>query len=121
MVEKAKLTRSAATRKVTAAKATATSTIGTGTARGRKAVATQPQPVRQATVKGRVSITSESSDASAGTVIRKPVAAPAKKPPVKKTVMSTIKGMGSQKKMPVATKAATANAPVGGRVLRKRN
>jgi hypothetical protein len=119
MVEKAKSTRSAATRKVTGAKEAA-STIGAG--RGRRPLATQPTvTAKQAVGKGRASINSESSDASAATVIRKPVAAPVKKAPVKKTVMSTLKGMGSQKKMPAATKPATASAPVGGRVLRKRN
>lgn len=122
MVEKAKSTRSAASRKVTGAKETATSTIGAG--RGRRAVATQPaqpaQAARPTIGKGRASINSDSSEASASTVVRKPVAAPVKKAPVKKTVMSTIKGMGSQKKIPAATKA-TASAATGGRVLRKRN
>lgn len=111
MVEKAKSTRNAAVRKVTAEKVP-TSTIG----RGRKAVAASmaPPPSR-----GRVS---DSSDASAGTVItRKPV--PVKKAaPIKKSVMGTLKGMASQKKVPVAAKpAVTAGAATGGRVLRKRN
>lgn len=54
--------------------------------------------------------------------MRKPVPAPAKKAPVKKTVMSTIKGMGSQRKMPAASKASAApTTSAGGRVLRKRN
>jgi hypothetical protein len=53
-------------------------------------------------------------------VVRKPAVAK-KVAPVKekKTVMSSIKGIGSQKKLP-ASKPAAAPA-TGGRVLRKRN
>jgi hypothetical protein len=53
-------------------------------------------------------------------VVRKPAAAK-KAAPVrdKKSVMSTIKGIGSQKKLPASKPAATPTT--GGRVLRKRN
>ncbi|KAK0103219.1 hypothetical protein ONS95_005253 [Cadophora gregata] len=117
MVEKAKSSRAAAgaARKVTAEKA-APATVGAG--RGRRAA---PSAAAPTTGRGRASTISESSESSsATTIVRKPVAA-AKKVPVKKTVMSTIKGMGSQKKMPAASKASAAPTTAGGRVLRKRN
>jgi hypothetical protein len=117
MVEKAKR-GAAATRKATGTKPAVPTAAAAG--RGRRTVATQgPKP---AVGKGRASNTSESSEASAATVVRK-LAAPMKKEPVKKTVMSTIKGMGAQKKKAPAattTKGSTV-APAGGRVLRKRN
>lgn len=116
MVEKARR-GAAATRKITAVKEPASTATGAG--RGRRTPA--PAATRPAIGKGRASTTSESSDASSSTVVKKPVAAPAKKAPVKKTVMSTLKGMGSQRKIPATTKTATATAPAGGRVLRKRN
>jgi hypothetical protein len=113
MVERAKTTRAtAAARKVTATSNTS-STAGVG--RGKRAA---PAAAAPKVGKGRASNTSESSDGSTGTTIvnKKPV--PAKNAPVKKTVMGTIKGMGSMKKIPAAKAAA---APTGGRVLRKRN
>ncbi|KAE8445901.1 hypothetical protein EG329_012680 [Mollisiaceae sp. DMI_Dod_QoI] len=111
MVEKTKTSRAAATRKVTAESSTA------GAGRGRRAA---PPASAPPIGKGRASTISESSDSSSTTVLRKPV--PAKKAPAKKTVMSTIKGIGSQKKMPPAAKSTASAAPVStGRVLRKRN
>jgi hypothetical protein len=109
MVEKSKTTRGAATRK-----ATDTSTaIGAG--RGKRTA-----PAVSAPRIGRGRAISDSSDSSTTTVVRKP-AAMKKVEPVKekKTVMNTIKGIGSQKKLP-ASKSAAAPA-TGGRVLRKRN
>ncbi|KAH7398062.1 Borealin N terminal-domain-containing protein [Cadophora sp. MPI-SDFR-AT-0126] len=113
MVEKAKSTRAGAARKVTAEKA------APAAGRGRRAA----PPASAPTVgRGRASTISESSESSNATIVRKPVPAPTKKAPVKKTVMSTIKGMGSQKKMPAASKASAApTTAAGGRVLRKRN
>lgn len=114
MVERAKSGRGgAAPRKVTEQIAT---TGGAG--RGRKAAVTAVPPKI-----GRGRAISDSSDASTGTqntIVRKPVAAQAaKKAPAKRTVMSTIKGMGAANKKPPAPKAA---APATGtRVLRKRN
>ncbi|PVH78920.1 hypothetical protein DL98DRAFT_516416 [Cadophora sp. DSE1049] len=115
MVEKAKSTRAGTARKVTAEKP-APAAVGAG--RGRRAA----PPASAPTVgRGRASTISESSESSNATIVRKPVAVP-KKAPVKKTVMSTIKGMGSQKKMPAASKASAApTTAAGGRVLRKRN
>lgn len=57
-------------------------------------------------------------------MVRKPV--PVKKAPAKKTMMSTIKGMGSREKKGSATTAAKSMASAAtvvstGRVLRKRN
>jgi hypothetical protein len=115
MVEKAKTTRgAAATRKVTEQSAT---TGGAG--RGKRAAAPAAPPKE---ARGRA--ISDSSDASTGTqntVVRKPVGgtATSKKAPAKRTVMSTIKGMGAANKKAPAPKA-TAPA-TGTRVLRKRN
>jgi hypothetical protein len=107
MVEKAKSSRATATRKVTASSA-GSSSVG----RGRNAVTAA---VRQ---KGRSSDVSESSEASSGSVIRNTI--PAKKPPVKRTVMGTIRGVGG-----AAVKKAIATKPVAEpavrRTLRKRN
>ncbi|KAF4634243.1 hypothetical protein G7Y89_g3865 [Cudoniella acicularis] len=109
MVEKAKSTRGAATRKATETKAT---TAGAG--RGRRAAAPTPAPRAG---RGRASTISDLSDSSNTTVVRKPVA---KKEPAKRTIMSTLKGMGAgaTKKVPAAK---PASAPTGTRVLRKRN
>jgi hypothetical protein len=114
MVEKAKSTRGTGARKPTEPASTAT--VGAG--RGKRAIAPAGAPK---VGKGRASTISDSSDASNGTtVMRKPVAAK-KAVPAKKTVMSTIKGIGgtgSTKKLPAAKPAAPAT---GMRVLRKRN
>jgi hypothetical protein len=116
MVEKAKSTRSAAITR----KAIQESTTSAGVGRGKRAPAPEAKPRV-----GRGRAISDSSDGSATTVVRKPVAAaaaPVKKAPAKKTVMGAIKGIGSQKKMPAAAKPAPAAATgAGGRVLRKRN
>ncbi|KAF8851092.1 hypothetical protein BDZ45DRAFT_731134 [Acephala macrosclerotiorum] len=107
MVEKAKTTRATVTRKVPAESSAA------GAGRGRRAA---PAASALKVGRGRASTISESSDSSNTTVVRKPVA------PAKKTMMSTIKGMGSQKKIPAAAKSTASTAPVStGRVLRKRN
>jgi hypothetical protein len=107
MVEKAKTTRGTGTRKVTEA--------ATGAGRGKRTAA----PAAAPTVgRGRASAISDSSESSSTTIVRKPVPV-AKKEPVKKTVMGTIRGMGGAKKAPAKTAApATSTA---GRVLRKRN
>ena len=110
MVEKAKSTRGG----TAARKVTAQSQATTGVGRGKK---TGPPQVVPRMGRWRAASTSESSDMSTGTtIVRKPVPAPAKKAPAKKTMMSTIKGMGGgQKKAAPAAPAAT-----GGRILRKR-
>ncbi|EKD20962.1 hypothetical protein MBM_00075 [Drepanopeziza brunnea f. sp. 'multigermtubi' MB_m1] len=113
MVEKAKGTRAAATRKVTAEKP-APATAG----RGRRVAPPAAAPVRAG--RGRASTISESSEGSNATIVKKQAPAVVK-PAVKKSVMGTLKGMGS-KKMAGGTKASTAPAATaGGRVLRKRN
>jgi hypothetical protein len=113
MVEKAKSTRgAAATRKAAEPAKT------TGAGRGKRTAAPAPAPAPRVG-RGRASTISDSSDASNGTIVRKPVAA--KKEPAKRTVISTIKGMGgagASKKMPAGKPAATTT---GSRVLRKRN
>lgn len=114
MVEKAKSTRgTAATRKVTEQ----SSTTG-GAGRGKRAAAPAAAPK---VGRGRaISDSSDASSSSQNTIVRKPVAAPAAKTaPAKRTVMSTIKGMGAANKKAPAPKA-TAPA-TGSRVLRKRN
>jgi hypothetical protein len=115
MVEKAKSGRGAATTRKVTDQITA---ITGGAGRGKRAAAT-PVPPKV----GRGRAISDSSDTSTGTqntIVRKPVAAPAtKKAPAKRTVMSTIKGMGGASKKAPASKAA-ATTP-GTRVLRKRN
>ncbi|CAL3966217.1 unnamed protein product [Diplocarpon coronariae] len=110
MVEKAKSGRGTF-RKVTIEKPA----IGTG--RGKKVIPAQASIPAPRARRGRGS---DGSDGSNTTVVRKPAAVPApvKKVPGKKTVMSTLKGMG--KKTP-ATGKAPAAAPTGGRTLRKRN
>jgi hypothetical protein len=114
MVEKAKSTRGAAgTRNATEQSAT---TGGAGRGKRTAAPAVPPKV-------GRGRAISDSSTASTGTqntIVRKPVAAPAtNKVPAKRTVISTIKGMGAANKKAPAPKGA---APATGtRVLRKRN
>jgi hypothetical protein len=109
MVEKAKSTRATATRKVTA-----TSTITAAAAsRSRKQTGVPPPAPRVR--RGRPSNSSESSDASQRTtIVTKPAAA--KKEPVRRTVMGTIKGITATKKTAAAPKPVPA-----GRVLRKRD
>jgi hypothetical protein len=107
MVEKAKVGRGpAAARKVTETPATG------GIGRGRRTAAPPPPPKV-----GRGRAISDTSEGSNATIVRKPVP-PAKKvaPPQKKTVMSTIKGIGGTTKKTPAPKA-----PGAGRVLRKRD
>lgn len=113
MVAKAKTTRgTAATRKATEA-----STAG-NIGRGKRAAAPAPPPKT-----GRGRAESDSSNASGSTVVRKAPVPAAKKaaPAVKRTVMSTIKGMGSNATTKKASTAKTVAAPTGGRILRKRN
>ena len=113
MVEKAKTTRGAGTRKGTDTSTSTNASAGAG--RGKRTAA----PVAAPKI-GRGRAISDSSDSSNTTVVRKQAAAKKVAPlKEKKTVMTTIKGMGSQKKLP-ASKPATAPS-TGGRVLRKRN
>ncbi|KAH8674689.1 Borealin N terminal-domain-containing protein [Tricladium varicosporioides] len=111
MVEKAKGTRGAATKRATETKTASASAAGVG--RGRRAAAPAPAPK---VGRGRASTISDLSDSSNTTVIRKPVA---KKEPAKRTVMSTLKGMGGASKKAPTARPATAMS--GTRVLRKRN
>ncbi|TVY44028.1 hypothetical protein LSUB1_G002127 [Lachnellula subtilissima] len=108
MVEKAKSTRAATRKPAEPAKTT-------GVGRGKRTAAPAPAP---RVARGRASTISDSSDASNGTIVRKPVAA--KKEPAKRTVMGTIRGMGgaASKKVQASKPAATTT---GSRVLRKRN
>jgi hypothetical protein len=111
MVEKAKTTRGAGTRKATDA------STATGAGRGKR---TAPPASAPRVGRGRASTISDSSDSSTTTVVRKPaVAKNMASVKEKKTVMTTIKGMGSQKKLPASKPAAAPTT--GGRVLRKRN
>ncbi|KAG9232675.1 Borealin N terminal-domain-containing protein [Amylocarpus encephaloides] len=123
MVEKAKASRGAiAARKVAETrKVTETKAPPTGAGRGRRtAAAAQPAAPRPATRtgRGRAGTISDSSETSNMTVVRKPV--PPKKEPAKRTVMGTLRGMGTapNRKAPAPKVAAPAT---GGRVLRKRN
>ncbi|RDW84300.1 hypothetical protein BP6252_01890 [Coleophoma cylindrospora] len=111
MVEKAKSTRAAASRKVTD-----TMTHGGTAGRAKKAAAanTQPAPAQRV---GRGKRQSDSSETSTGTMIVRKAAPPPKKAPTKRTVMGTIKGMSG----PASKKAAPAPKAAGTRVLRKRN
>jgi hypothetical protein len=111
MVEKAKATRGAGARKAAEPKV-ATTAAGRG-----KRTAAAPPPVTR-TARGRASTISDSSEGSNTTVVRKPVAA--KKEPVKRTVMGTLRGMGGATKKAVAAKPTTTTT-TGTRVLRKRN
>ncbi|KAK3366967.1 Borealin N terminal-domain-containing protein [Lasiosphaeria ovina] len=139
MVEKARSTRAAATARKTTTSTTASSANGGGatttttrTRRGATAAA-PPQPSRPATrTARRVSATSESSDGSTSTVVRKrpatamathKAAAPAPAP-AKRTVIGTIKKgvvAGTTRKAPASKAAPPAASTTGtGRVLRKR-
>lgn len=113
MVDNAKATRGAATtRKVTKA-----SSAG-GVGRGKRAAAPAPAPKA-----GRGRAASDSSNTSGSTVIRKAPAPAAKKvaPATKRTVMGTIKAMGVGTTTKKAPGSKAVAAPIGGRVLRKRN
>ncbi|KAI0172318.1 Borealin N terminal-domain-containing protein [Hypoxylon sp. FL1284] len=141
MVEKAKGTRPAAgTRKATASSTTSSNT-GPTTTRTRQAAAIS-RPPTAASTRGRrkVSATSEASDGSTATVVKKPAATrpaatrpasrtasrtasraakPAAPPPAKRTVMSTLKSATTKK--PAAPKATPAAAATGTRrTLRNR-
>ncbi|KAK0717043.1 Borealin N terminal-domain-containing protein [Lasiosphaeria miniovina] len=143
MVEKSRSTRAAATARKTTTSTTASSANGGGatttmtttttrTRRGATAAA-PPPPSRPATrTAQRVSATSESSDGSTSTVVRKrpatamathKAAAPAPAP-AKRTVMGTIKkgvAAGTSRKAPASKTAPPAASTAGtGRVLRKR-
>ncbi|RFU29217.1 hypothetical protein B7463_g7137, partial [Scytalidium lignicola] len=110
MVEQAKNARATGTSRTTAP--TAAARVTKGSTRGRKPAATTG-----ATRSGRAtaSTMSDSSELSNGTtIVRKPVAA--KKQPVKKTVMGSIRGMGTT----TAKKTGQEKAPAS-RVLRRRN
>lgn len=109
MVEKAKAGRGAAATR----KKVETPAAAGGVGRGRRTAAPAPPPK---VARGRA--ISNSSDGSNATIVRKPVPITKKAAPApRKTVMSTIKGMGGgTKKAPATTKA-----PAVGRVLRKRD
>ncbi|ETS86753.1 hypothetical protein PFICI_00581 [Pestalotiopsis fici W106-1] len=122
MVQKAKSTRgaTAGTRKAT----TSSSTTGTASRSKKPAV---PSASATGSTRGRrkISQTSESSEASTGTVVKKTTAASrggtttAKNPPaVKRSVMNTIKSATTKKAAPV-TKSTTGTS-TAGRTLRKR-
>ncbi|KAK8126245.1 uncharacterized protein PG998_002004 [Apiospora kogelbergensis] len=116
MVEKAKGSRAAAASRKAAAPATSGSAAGTGT-RSRKPPL--PAAATTASTRGRrkVSGTSESSEASTATVVKKSTAsrAPATKPPpaTKRTVMGTIKSATS-KKAPASRQPLHLPAPLVG-------
>jgi len=113
MVEKAKATRGAATRK-----ATEVTTAAAGVGRGKRTAAVAPVPKAP---RGRA--TSDSSNHSGSTVIRKnaPVAKKSTAPVTKRTVMNTIKGIGAGAASKKAPGPKVAAPVTGGRVLRKRN
>ncbi|OAA42911.1 Borealin-lik [Beauveria brongniartii RCEF 3172] len=120
MVEKAKAARAASTRKVTTTSSTTASSRGAAArpasaAKTRRAAPPKQQPARPATRTGRrVSAHSETSEASNGTVVRKPVASKASTASTKKSVMGSIrKGVANSR----ATAPTTSSS---GRVLRKR-
>ncbi|OAA64936.1 Borealin-lik [Cordyceps fumosorosea ARSEF 2679] len=118
MVEKAKAARAASTRKTTtssAASSRGTAAPPASAAKTRRGAPARQQPSRPATRTGRrVSAHSETSEASNGTVVRKPVASKASTATAKKSVMGSIrKGVASSR----ATAPTTSSS---GRVLRKR-
>lgn len=120
MVEKAKSTRAAASRKVTEGSNTSSAApIG----RGRRGAAAQPAAPVPRVGRGRGNSDSNSSETSTGTTVVRRAAptAAAQKAPAKRTVMGTIKGMSGQgsKKLPAGKPAPPATST--GRVLRKRN
>ncbi|PHH90979.1 hypothetical protein CDD83_2049 [Cordyceps sp. RAO-2017] len=136
MVERAKATRHGGTRKVTnTSEASSGSGATTATAKGRrpaaaaaaaaaaKAAPTTRPATRPATRAGRrVSGTSETSEGSTATVVRKAAARAAPAATAKKTTMGAIRkgvtGIGTKKTI---AKPAPAAAPTKtGRVLRKR-
>lgn len=130
MVERAKATRHGGTRKATTtseASSSSNSTTTTGT-KGRRpvaaaATASKAPPSRPATRAGRrASGTSETSEASTGTVVRKAGAVKAAPATKKTTTMGTIrKGVtGGAKKVTAKPAAAQASTSASGRVLRKR-
>ncbi|KAI0450672.1 Borealin N terminal-domain-containing protein [Xylaria acuta] len=120
IVERAKATRpAAATRKTTTS---STESSNATTSRTRKAAAPPPST---ATTRGKrkISVTSESSEGSTATVVKKTTTASRATrtaPAAKRTVMSTIKS-ATTKKGPTAKAAPAATAaPRTGRTLRKR-
>ncbi|KAJ4165597.1 hypothetical protein LMH87_007221 [Akanthomyces muscarius] len=119
MVEKAKAARAAGSRKVTTSSSTASSRgaapAPASAAKTRRAAPAKQQPARPATRTGRrISAHSETSEASNGTVVRKPVASKASTATTKKSVMGSIrKGVANSR----ATAPTTSSS---GRVLRKR-
>ncbi|KAM4059598.1 Borealin-lik [Hirsutella rhossiliensis] len=125
MVERAKAARHGGTRKVTATSESSSSGTTTAT-RGRRPAAAAaskapPPSTRPITRAGhRASGTSETSEGSTGTVVRKPIAAAAAA--TKKTTMGAIrKGVAGGGAKKTAAKAAAPKPPkTGGRVLRKR-
>ncbi|PNY27150.1 Uncharacterized protein TCAP_02921 [Tolypocladium capitatum] len=129
MVERAKATRHGGTRKATtASEASSSSNATTSTTRtkGRRpvaaaATASRGPPSRPATrAGGRASGTSETSDASTGTVVKKAGAGKAVRATKKTTTMGTIrKGVAGGAKRATA-KPAAASTSASGRVLRKR-
>ncbi|KAI1154759.1 Borealin N terminal-domain-containing protein [Nemania diffusa] len=122
IVERAKATRPAAATRKTTTSSTASSSAGatTTTATGRTRKAAMPPP-STAVTRGRrkVSVTSESSEASTATVVKKTTLRGARAAPAaKKTVASTIKSTTTRKAP--AAKAAPAAPITTGRTLRKR-
>ncbi|KAK9439207.1 Borealin-like protein [Metarhizium brunneum] len=126
MVEKAKATRTRGTRKVTTtSEASSASTTATKTRRPATATASRAPVSRPVTRTGRrPSETSDISEASAGTVVRKPATSKKAAPAVTRTtVMGTIrKGVTGATTKRAAAKAAapSATTAASGRVLRKR-
>ncbi|KFG87845.1 hypothetical protein MANI_001051 [Metarhizium anisopliae] len=126
MVEKAKATRTRGTRKVTTtSEASSASTTATKTRRPATATASRAPVSRPVTRTGRrPSETSDTSEASAGTVVRKPAMSKRAAPAVTRTtVMGTIrKGVTGATTKRAAAKAAapSATTAASGRVLRKR-
>ncbi|KAF7526346.1 hypothetical protein G7054_g10809 [Neopestalotiopsis clavispora] len=122
MVQKAKSTRgaTAGTRKAT----TNSSTTGTAS-RAKKPAATTASATGSTRGRRKISQTSESSEASTGTVVKKTAAASrggtttAKNPPaVKRSVMNTLKSATTKKAAPAAK--STTGTSTAGRTLRKR-
>ncbi|ATY63435.1 hypothetical protein A9K55_008026 [Cordyceps militaris] len=118
MVEKAKAARAASTRKLTTSSIASSRSAAAppaSAAKTRRAAPVKQQPARPATRTGRrISAHSETSEASNGTVVRKPVASKASTATTKKSVM------GSLRKGVANSRATAPTTSSSGRVLRKR-
>ena len=122
MVEKAKATRAGGARKVTAASNASSSSAGTAPAtQMRRGPAAKAPASRPATRTGRrASGISETSEGSAGSVVRKAGGARAAAAPAKKTAKGTVRKVANEEPAKKSGTAAASLASGTRRILRKR-